>query len=177
MEASEVVAAAYGGEAPVFGREYIIPKPFDPRLILEVAPAVARAAMDSGVATPADRGFRGRLSGRSWRVFVFRSGQADAAGDGGGQAGRAARIVYGEGEDERVLRAVQTLVDDGVAEPILLGRREVIAAQGEVRWGCGWISDHTRCRCWIRRSGHAMCSIRCCRSLPAAGGAARRAGG
>jgi malate dehydrogenase (oxaloacetate-decarboxylating)(NADP+) len=126
VEASEVVAAAYGGSAPVFGPEYIIPKPFDPRLILEVAPAVARAAMDSGVARRPIRSFctyRSQLE-----RFVFRSGQLmrpvfEAAKKA------PARIVYGEGEDERVLRAVQTLVDDGLASPILLGRRAVIEAR------------------------------------------------
>jgi malate dehydrogenase (oxaloacetate-decarboxylating)(NADP+) len=124
MEASEVVAAAYGGAAPVFGPSYIIPKPFDPRLILQIAPAVARAAMDSGVAARpiADfEAYREELG-----VFVFRSGQVmrpviDATRQSG------ARIVYAEGEDERVLRAVQILVDDGIARPTLLGRRDVIA--------------------------------------------------
>jgi malate dehydrogenase (oxaloacetate-decarboxylating)(NADP+) len=126
MEASEVVAAAYGGEAPVFGPDYIIPKPFDPRLILEIAPAVARAAMDSGVATRPIADFAAYRE--ELEVFVFRSGQVmrpvmEAAKRAG------ARIVYAEGEDERVLRAVQTLVDDGIAEPVLLGRRAVIAAR------------------------------------------------
>src|SRR4051794_2578316 len=124
VEASEVVAAAYGGQAPVFGPEYITPKPFDPRLILEIAPAVAKAAMDSGVARrPIEdfNAYRERL-GR----FVFRSGQLMSP------VFEAARqdkrhIVYAEGEDERVLRAVQTLLDEGLAMPILLGRREVIA--------------------------------------------------
>ena len=126
IEASEVVAAAYGGIAPVFGPGYIIPKPFDPRLILQIAPAVARAAMESGVARRpiADLdAYRHELE-----RFVFRSGelmhpvfeQARAA---------PARIVYAEGEDERVLRAAQILVDEGVAHPILLGRRAVIEAK------------------------------------------------
>ena len=125
-EASEVVAAAYGGAAPVFGAEYIIPKPFDPRLILQIAPAVAQAAMDSGVAERpiADMGaYRHELE-----RFVFRSGQLMRPVFEAARRTRR-RIVYGEGEDERVLRAVQTVVDDGIAEPILLGRREVIAAR------------------------------------------------
>jgi malate dehydrogenase (oxaloacetate-decarboxylating)(NADP+) len=123
MEASEVVAAAYGGSAPVFGPDYIIPKPFDPRLILEIAPAVARAAMASGVAGRPIRDFAAYQ--RDLERFVFRSGQLmRPVFEAAKQAPR--RIVYGEGEDERVLRAVQTLVDDGLARPILLGRRAVI---------------------------------------------------
>ena len=126
VEASEVVAAAYGGAAPVFGPDYIIPKPFDPRLILEIAPAVARAAMESGVARRPIEDFAAYR--RDLERFVFRSGQLmrpvfEAAKKA------PARIVYAEGEDVRVLRAVQTLVDDGIAEPILLGRRAVIEAR------------------------------------------------
>ncbi len=123
MEASEVVVAAYGGSAPVFGPDYIIPKPFDPRLILEVAPAVARAAMDSGVARrPISDFARYR---RDLQRFVFRSGQLmHPVFEAARKAPR--RIVYGEGEDERVLRAAQMLVDEGLARPILLGRRAVI---------------------------------------------------
>jgi malate dehydrogenase (oxaloacetate-decarboxylating)(NADP+) len=123
MEASEVVAAAYGGSAPVFGTEYIIPKPFDPRLILEIAPAVARAAMESGVARRPIADFA--LYQRDLERFVFRSGQLmHPVFEAARQAPR--RVVYGEGEDERVLRAAQTLVDDGIARPILLGRRAII---------------------------------------------------
>jgi len=124
VEASEVVAAAYGGAAPVFGREYIIPKPFDPRLILQIAPAVARAAMASGVARRPIEDFAA-YTGELER-FVFRSGQLMRPVFEAAKAAPA-RIVYAEGEDERVLRAVQTLVDDGIAEPILIGRRDVIA--------------------------------------------------
>ena len=123
VEASEVVAAAYGGNAPVFGPDYIIPKPFDPRLILEIAPAVARAAMATGVARRPIADFNSYR--RDLERFVFRSGQLMRPVF---EAAKAApkRIVYGEGEDERVLRAVQTLIDDGIAEPILIGRRSVI---------------------------------------------------
>jgi len=123
-EASEVVAAAYGGHAPVFGPEYIIPKPFDPRLILHIAPAVARAAMASGVAGHPIEDFPAYK--RDLERFVFRSGQLMRPVFEAAKASPA-RIVYAEGEDERVLRAVQTLVDDAIAHPILLGRRAVIA--------------------------------------------------
>jgi len=123
VEASEVVAAAYGGHAPVFGRDYIIPRPFDPRLILEIAPAVARAAMESGVARRPIRDFAAYQ--RDLERFVFRSGYLmrpvfEAA------TRDPKRVVFAEGEDERVLRAAQTLVDDGIAHPILLGRHAVI---------------------------------------------------
>jgi len=126
VEASEVVAAAYGGAAPVFGPEYIIPKPFDPRLILQIAPAVARAAMASGVATRPIQDFAAYR--RDLEKFVFRSGQLmrpvmEAAKKD------LQRIAFGEGADERVLRAVQTIVDDGIAQPILIGRRDEIHKQ------------------------------------------------
>ena len=126
VEASEVVAAAYGGAAPVFGPEYIIPKPFDPRLILQIAPAVARAAMRSGVAKRPIADFDAYR--RELERFVFRSGQLMRPVFEAAKASPQ-RIVYAEGEDPRVLRAVQTLVDDGIARPILLGRREHITAR------------------------------------------------
>ena len=123
VEASDVVAAAYGGVAPVFGRDYIIPKPFDPRLILEIAPAVARAAMDSGVARRPIADFAQYR--RDLERFVFRSGQLmrpvfEAAKKD------PKRVAFSDGEDERVLRAAQVMVDDGLAHPVLLGRRAVI---------------------------------------------------
>ncbi len=126
-EASEVVVAAYGGTAPVFGHEYIIPKPFDPRLILQIAPAVARAAMESGVARRPIADFAAYR--RDLERFVFRSGQLMRPVFEAAKKQRAypTTIVYAEGEDERVLRAAQALVDDAIAEPILLGRRSVIA--------------------------------------------------
>ncbi|HEY0204962.1 MAG TPA: NADP-dependent malic enzyme [Acetobacteraceae bacterium] len=126
VEASEVVAAAYGGAAPVFGPEYIIPKPFDPRLILQIAPAVAAAAMRSGVAKRPIADFDAYR--RELERFVFRSGQLMRPVFEAAKASPQ-RIVYAEGEDPRVLRAVQTLVDDGIARPILLGRREHITAR------------------------------------------------
>ena len=123
QEASEVVAAAYGGHAPIFGPEYIIPRPFDPRLILEVAPAVARAAMASGVARRPIADFDAYR--RQLETYVFRSGDLmrpvfEAARK------NIRRVAYSEGEDERTLRAVQTVLDEGIAEPVLIGRRAVI---------------------------------------------------
>jgi malate dehydrogenase (oxaloacetate-decarboxylating)(NADP+) len=124
VEASDVVAAAYGGAAPVFGPDYIIPKPFDPRLILTIAPAVARAAMSSGVARRPITDFP--AYNRQLERFVFRSGTLmTPVFEAAKKAPKS--IVYGEGEDERVLRGVQGVLDEGVAQPILLGRRSVIA--------------------------------------------------
>ena len=128
IEASEAVAAAYGGEAPVFGPEYIIPKPFDPRLILVVAPAVARAAMESGVAERPITDFEAYR--QDLDDVVYRSGQVmRPVFEAARQA--PARIVYAEGEDERTLRAAQAVVDDRIARPVLLGRRAVI--EGKLR--------------------------------------------
>ncbi|NWG30226.1 MAG: NADP-dependent malic enzyme [Rhodocyclaceae bacterium] len=122
-EASDVVAMAYGGESVQFGPEYLIPKPFDPRLIVKIAPAVAQAAAQSGVATRpiADlAAYREQLNN-----FVYHSGfvmkPVFAAAK---QAPR--RVIYCEGEDERVLHAVQAVKDEGLAQPVLIGRPEVI---------------------------------------------------
>ncbi|MCH9013955.1 MAG: NADP-dependent malic enzyme, partial [Proteobacteria bacterium] len=127
-ESSEIVARAYGGADLKFGPEYLIPKPFDPRLILEIAPAVARAAMDSGVATRPIEDFDAYHE-RLCR-FVFRSGMLmKPVFD---QAGRdPRRVVYAEGEDERVLRAAQAVVDDGLVRPILIGRPDVVGRRIE----------------------------------------------
>ncbi|HXQ52830.1 MAG TPA: NADP-dependent malic enzyme [Stellaceae bacterium] len=122
-EPSDVVSAAYGEGPLTFGPDYIIPKPFDPRLMLELAPAVAKAAMASGVATRpiADfAAYRQHLS-----EFVFRSGLAMKPVFERARA-EAKRIVYAEGEDERVLRAAQQALDEGFARPILVGRRAVV---------------------------------------------------
>jgi malate dehydrogenase (oxaloacetate-decarboxylating)(NADP+) len=127
-EGSDIVAEAYGEEPPSFGPDYLIPKPFDPRLILKLAPAVAQAAMDSGVATRPIEDFdayREKLG-----QFVFRSGLVMRPLFT--RAKRAPkRIVYAEGEEERVLRAVQVVVDEGFAQPILVGRAEVISSRIE----------------------------------------------
>jgi malate dehydrogenase (oxaloacetate-decarboxylating)(NADP+) len=128
MEASDVAAAAYGGEAMSFGREYLIPQPFDPRLLVQLAPAVAKAAMDSGVATRPITdlvAYREKLS-----QFVFRTGLVmkplfDRA------RGDLKRVAYAEGEEENVLRAVQSVVDERLARPILIGRPAVIAKRIE----------------------------------------------
>jgi malate dehydrogenase (oxaloacetate-decarboxylating)(NADP+) len=125
-EQSEVVTAAYGKEELAFGPEYLIPKPFDPRLILKISPAVAQAAMDSGVATRpiADMdAYRQQLN-----EFVYHSGFVMKPVFVAAKKSPA-RIVFCEGEDERVLRAVQTVVDEGLAKPTLIGRPDVVEKQ------------------------------------------------
>jgi malate dehydrogenase (oxaloacetate-decarboxylating)(NADP+) len=132
-EQNEVVAAAYGSYDVSFGPHYLIPKPFDPRLIVRIAPAVAKAAMEGGVATrplPDLDAYVEQL-----QQFVYHSGAfmkplfsnaRQFVRDGG-----KARIVFTEGEDERVLRAVQVVVDEKLARPILVGRPEVLLARIE----------------------------------------------
>ncbi|WP_341919466.1 NADP-dependent malic enzyme [Hydrocarboniphaga effusa] len=126
QEQSDVVAAAYGIENLSFGPEYIIPKPFDPRLIVQIAPAVAKAAMESGVAARPIADFDAYR--QQLQQFVYQSGTIMKPVF---QAARQAppersRIVYAEGEEERVLRAVQILVDEKIVKPILVGRPAVI---------------------------------------------------
>jgi malate dehydrogenase (oxaloacetate-decarboxylating)(NADP+) len=127
-EVSDVVATAYGGEARSFGADYLIPKPFDPRLIVEIAPAVARAAMDSGVATRPIEDFdayRQRIS-----QFVFRSGLLmKPIFTRAKEAPR--RLIYAEGEERRVLQTTQQVIDEGLARPMLIGRPEVVAQRIE----------------------------------------------
>jgi malate dehydrogenase (oxaloacetate-decarboxylating)(NADP+) len=123
-ESSEVVANAYRGEDLVFGPEYLIPKPFDPRLIVEIAPAIARAAMDSGVATRPIEDFDAYLE--KLNRFVFRSGMLMKPIFERAKR-HPKRLVYTEGESRRVLRAVQIVVDEGLARPVLIGRPDVIA--------------------------------------------------
>ena len=128
---SDVAAKAYGGEFRTFGAGSLIPNPFDPRLILRIAPAVAKAAIASGVATRPITDFatyQERLN-----RFVFRSGfimkpvfaQAKTA---------MKRVIYAEGEDERILRATQAVVEEGLAKPILIGRPAIVNARLE-RYG------------------------------------------
>ena len=123
---SDVAAAAYEQAEHVFGPDYLIPSPFDPRLILRIAPAVARAAMKTGVATRPIEDFDAyeerlnRFIFRSGSIMkpVFESAKADPK-----------RVIYAEGEDERILRAAQVVLEDGIAQPIVIGRPEVIEAQ------------------------------------------------
>ncbi|MFP6695546.1 MAG: phosphate acyltransferase, partial [Alphaproteobacteria bacterium] len=124
-ESSEIVAQAYLGESLAFGRDYLIPKPFDPRLILEIAPAVARAAMDSGIARRPIADFE--VYRETLERFVYKSGMAMKPVFEKARA-NPKRVVYAEGEDKRVLRAAQVLIDDGVCRPVLIGRPGVMAA-------------------------------------------------
>ena len=122
-EQSDIVANAYGHQNVSFGPEYLIPRPFDPRLIVKIAPAVAKAAMESGVATAPIEDFAGYID--RLNEFVYHSGLImkpvfTAAKEA------PKRIVFSEGEDERVLRAVQVVVDEGMARPILVGRPAVV---------------------------------------------------
>jgi malate dehydrogenase (oxaloacetate-decarboxylating)(NADP+) len=130
---SDVAARAYGDETRLFGRESLIPAPFDPRLITRVAPAVARAAMESGVASrPIEdmNAYRDQL-----QQFVYHSGTfmkpIFATAKNAVASGGKSRIVFAEGEEERVLRAVQVVIDEKLAAPILIGRPSVIAKRLE----------------------------------------------
>ncbi len=125
-ESSEVVASAYRGEDLMFGPEYLIPKPFDPRLIVEIAPAIAKAAMDSGVATRPIEDFDAYLE--ELNRFVFRSGMLMKPIYERAKR-HPKRLVYTEGESRRVLRAVQVVVDEGLARPILIGRPDVVESR------------------------------------------------
>ena len=124
-EQSDVVAAAYAGEQLAFGPEYLIPKPFDPRLMMKIAPAVAQAAADSGVALRpiADMdAYREQL-----QSFVYASGTTMRPIFAMAKNALKKRVAFAEGEDERVLRATQIVVDEGLAMPTLIGRPAVIA--------------------------------------------------
>jgi len=128
-EQSEVVAAAYAGANLSFGPEYLIPKPFDPRLMMKIAPAVARAAAESGVAQRPIQDFdayREKL-----QSFVYASGTTMKPIFAEAKRAKNKRVAYAEGEEERVLRAVQVVVDEGVARPTLIGRPQVIAQRVE----------------------------------------------
>ena len=128
-EQSEVVAAAYVGEKLTFGPDYLIPKPFDPRLMMKIAPAVAKAAADSGVALRPIQNmnaYRERL-----QSFVYASGTIMKPIFTAAKAAARKRVAYAEGEEERVLRACQIVVDEGLARPTLIGRPAIIAQRIE----------------------------------------------
>ena len=137
-EQSEVVTAAYGEPNLKFGAEYLIPKPFDPRLITAIAPAVAKAAMESGVATRAIEDFESYRA--SLEQFVYHSGSIMRPVFAAAKKIAQKRIVYAEGEDERVLRAVQQIIDENLAMPILIGRPDVIRRRIE-RYGLRMDAD------------------------------------
>ncbi len=126
VEASEAVAAAYGDEAMSFGPEYLIPKPFDPRLVGRIALAVAKAAMESGVATRPVEDFADYEN--ELNRFMFKSGLVMTPVFSRAKQ-NAKRVAYAEGEDMRVLRAVQQVSDDGLAYPVLIGRRGVVESR------------------------------------------------
>ncbi len=123
-EASDVAARAYGRKPPHFGPDYLIPQPFDPRLVVQLPPAVAKAAMASGVARRPIEDFDAYHD--QLTAFVFRTGLVMKPVYERAKADPR-RVVYAEGEEETTLRAVQTVVDEGLAKPILIGRPEVIA--------------------------------------------------
>jgi len=127
-EPSEIVALAYGEQTPPFGPDYLIPRAFDPRLIINLAPAVAQAAMDSGVARRPIKdmaAYRDRLT-----QFVYQSGSPMQPVFSAAKRAPK-RVAYAEGEDERILRAAQAAVDEGIARPILVGRSDVITSRVE----------------------------------------------
>ena len=128
-EQSEVVAAAYVGATLSFGPEYLIPKPFDPRLMMRIAPAVAKAAADSGVAARPIQdwdAYREKL-----QSFVYASGNTMKPIFTAAKRAPNKRVAYAEGEEERVLRAAQVVIDEGLARPTLVGRPAVIAERAE----------------------------------------------
>ena len=128
QETSDVVASAYGGQVTKFGPDSIIPSPFDPRLIVKVAPAVARAAMESGVATRPITDFDAYVEQLS--RFVFRSDMLMRPTFDRARAD-IKTVVFAEGEDDRVLRAAKAAIDEGIAQPILIGRPDVVQTRVE----------------------------------------------
>ncbi|MBI1619574.1 NADP-dependent malic enzyme [Aquamicrobium zhengzhouense] len=123
-EPSEVAALAYSGETPIFGPEFLIPSPFDPRLILRIAPAVARAACETGVALRPIEDWQAYVDRLS--RFVFRSGLIMKPVFSVARNASKDRVIYADGEDERVLRAAQVVLEEGIARPTLIGRPSVI---------------------------------------------------
>jgi malate dehydrogenase (oxaloacetate-decarboxylating)(NADP+) len=126
-EPSDIAARAYSGETPTFGLDYLIPSPFDQRLILRIAPAVARAAAETGVAARPILdmdAYQDRLN-----RFVFRSGLVMKPLFSAAKLANSNRVIFAEGEDERVLRAAQVVLEEGIARPILVGRPNVVEAR------------------------------------------------
>ncbi|HBH10592.1 MAG TPA: NADP-dependent malic enzyme, partial [Gammaproteobacteria bacterium] len=125
-ETPDTVVAAYGGEELKFGKEYLIPKPFDPRLIIKLAPATAQAAMDSGVATRPINDMDAYRQHLSHYIFetvilmrpIFEKAKADPK-----------KIIYAEGEETKILHAVQSVLDEGIAKPILIGNEDIIESR------------------------------------------------
>jgi malate dehydrogenase (oxaloacetate-decarboxylating)(NADP+) len=128
-EQSEVVAAAYVGANLSFGPEYLIPKPFDPRLMMKIAPAVAKAAAESGVAARPIQDMDAYIE--KLQTFVYASGTVMKPIFNLAKRAAHKRVAYAEGEEERVLRAVQIVVDENLARPTLIGRPEIIARRIE----------------------------------------------
>ncbi|WP_371673760.1 NADP-dependent malic enzyme [Neorhizobium sp. T25_27] len=126
-EVSDVAARAYSGESPIFGADYLIPSPFDPRLILRIAPAVAKAAAETGVAARPIQDFEAYLD--QLNRFVWRSGFVMKPIFSAAKVSEKNRVIFAEGEDERVLRAAQVLLEEKTATPILIGRPSVIEAR------------------------------------------------
>lgn len=131
-EPSDVAARAYQGETPTFGPDFLIPSPFDPRLILRIAPAVAKAAAETGVATRPIQDMDAYVDQLS--RFVFRSGLVMKPIFSSAKSAPNKRVIYADGEDERVLRAAQVVIEEGLAEPILIGRPHVIEVRAK-RYG------------------------------------------
>ncbi len=123
-EPSDIAARAYAGETPTFGPDFLIPSPFDPRLILRIAPAVAKAACESGVAKRPVEDWPAYLD--RLNRFVFRSGLVMKPVFSAAKSASAKRVIYADGEDERVLRAAQVVLEEGTAAPILIGRPHVV---------------------------------------------------
>jgi malate dehydrogenase (oxaloacetate-decarboxylating)(NADP+) len=123
-EPSDIAARAYSGETRMFGPDFLIPSPFDPRLILRIAPAVAQAAADSGVALRPVTDMPAYID-RLTR-FVFRSGLVMKPIFSAAKAAAPQRVIYADGEDERVLRAAQVVLEEGLGRPILIGRPHVV---------------------------------------------------
>ncbi|MCC6204622.1 MAG: NADP-dependent malic enzyme [Hyphomicrobiales bacterium] len=123
-EPSDVAARAYPGETPTFGPDFLIPSPFDPRLILRIAPAVAKAACETGVAMRPIEDWTAYID--RLNRFVFKSGLVMKPIFSAAKTAAAKRVIYADGEDERVLRAAQVCIEEGIAKPILVGRPAVV---------------------------------------------------